>query len=91
MVQLTVMKLHPFRAARVGKGILRDRITAEVAKSPAGQRVLRECQATLDLPANCDEISRKLVLNRFADELGLYPHELEELLVRTSGKNPKTV
>ncbi len=80
------MKLHPFRASRPGKGILRDRITAEIAKSLAGQRVLRECQPALDLPASCDEISPKLVLNRFGDELDLYPHELEELVVRTSGK-----
>jgi hypothetical protein len=76
------MKLHPFRAAHVGRSILRDRMIAEIAKSPAGQRVIRECQAALDLPVNSDEISRKLVLNRFADELDLYPHELEELLAR---------
>lgn len=83
------MKLHPFRAAHVGRSILRDRMISEIVKSPTGQRVIRECQEALDLPVNSDEISRKLVLNRFADELDLYPHELEELLVRTMPKEPK--
>jgi hypothetical protein len=83
------MKLHPFRAAHVGRSILRDRMISEIVKSPTGQRVIRECQEALDLPVNSDEISRKLVLNRFADELDLYPHELEELLVRTTPKEPK--
>jgi hypothetical protein len=62
---------------------------SEIVKSPTGQRVIRECQEALDLPVNSDEISRKLVLNRFADELDLYPHELEELLVRVAPKEPK--
>ena len=78
------MRLHPFRAAQVGKHILRERMAAEIAKSPAGQRVLRECQEALDRPANADETSRKLVLSRYADELSLFVYELEELLARKS-------
>jgi hypothetical protein len=81
------MKLHPFRAKQVGKHILRERMVAEIAKSAEGQRVVRECQAALDLPVNCDPDSHKLVLKRFAMELDLFPHELEGLLVRrTPGK-----
>jgi hypothetical protein len=45
---------------------------------------VRECQEALDLPVNGDADSRKLVLARFAMELDLFPHELEELLVRTA-------
>jgi hypothetical protein len=74
------MKTHPCRFAQAGKDILRGRMVTEIAKSPAGQRVLRECQASLDLPVNSDELSRKLVLQRFAAELDLFPYELEELL-----------
>jgi hypothetical protein len=76
------MKLRPFRAKHVGKQILRDRMIAEVAKSPGGQRVIRECQAALNLPVNSDELSRRLVLDRFATEVDLYPYELEGLLAR---------
>lgn len=76
------MKLRPFRAAHVGKHILRERMVAKIAKSPAGQRVIRECQQALNLPVNSDELSRKLVLQRFAMELDLFPDELEELLAR---------
>src|SRR5712692_535487 len=72
------MKLHPFRAKQVGKHILRERMVAEIAKSPAGRRVIRECQEALDLPVKSDELSRKLVLERFAMEVDLYSRELEE-------------
>jgi len=32
------MKLRPFRFAQAGKHVLRERIVADAAKSPAGQR-----------------------------------------------------
>jgi hypothetical protein len=83
------MKVHPFRAAQVGKHILRERMVAEIAKSNAGMRVVRECQAALDLPVNSDPISRKLVLKRFSMELDLLPDELEGLLVRTGKATTK--
>jgi hypothetical protein len=41
-------------------------------------------QEALNLPVNSDPVSRKLVMTRFAMELDLFPHELEELLVRTA-------
>jgi hypothetical protein len=78
------MKVHPFRFAQAGRHVLRERIVSETAKSPAGQRVVRECQEALNLPVNSDPVSRKLVMTRFAMELDLFPHELEELLVRTA-------
>jgi hypothetical protein len=74
------VKLHPFRAAQVGKHILRERMVAKIAKSSEGQRVVRECQAALDLPVNSDQVSRRFVLKRFAMELDLFPNELEGLL-----------
>jgi hypothetical protein len=52
----------------------------EIFSSKNGQRVLRECKAALDSPVNSDEDSRELVLKRFALELDMYPHELEDLL-----------
>jgi hypothetical protein len=76
------LKLHPFRFKQAGKHVLRERMVAEVAKSPAGRRVVRECQDALNLPVNSDADSRKLVLARFSNELDLFPHELEELLTR---------
>jgi hypothetical protein len=60
---------------------------SEVFASNNGQRVIRECQETLNHPANCDEESRSLVLNRYADEVNLYPHELLELLERFDPKD----
>ena len=56
-------------------------MTAILASSN-GQRVLRECKAALDLPVNSDEESRRLVFARFADELDIFPSELEDLLKR---------
>ncbi len=53
---------------------------SEIFASSNGQRVLRECQTALDLPVNSDETSRQYVLTRYATELDIYPHELEELL-----------
>jgi hypothetical protein len=78
------MKVHPFRGAQAGKDILRDRIVADAEKSPAGKRVVRECQIALDNPANSDATSRKFVLQRFATELDLFTYELEELLRRAN-------
>lgn len=81
------MKAHPFRGAQVGKHILRERITAKIAASPAGVRVIRQCQAALDRPVNSDPTSQKLVLQRYAIELDLFPAELEELLRRKHPDN----
>jgi hypothetical protein len=53
---------------------------SEIFSSRNGQRVLSECKAALALPVNSDEESRELVLKRFAMELDIYPHELEDLL-----------
>jgi len=39
----------------------------------------------LDRPANADDYSRQLVLQRFATELDIYEHELEDLLMRLAG------
>ena len=61
----------------------------EIFTSANGQRVLRQCQETLDKPANVDEDSRRLVLQRFATELSIYEHELEDLLVRLAGADRK--
>lgn len=55
-------------------------MVAEVQKSANGQRVIRECQEALNLPVNSDPLSRKLVLARFANEVDLFPDELEMLL-----------
>jgi len=76
------MKTQPFRAAQVGKHILRERMIAAIEKSSNGHRVIRECQEALELPVNSDPVSRRLVLQRFALELDLFPHELEGLLPR---------
>lgn len=90
MVDLFYMKLHPFRFKHAGRRVLRDRIIAETAKSSSGQRVIRECLEALDLPVNSDPDSRKFVLARFAMEVDLFPHELDELLVRTALAARKT-
>ena len=76
------MKLHPTRNKHVGRDVLRGRMMTEIYASENGKRVLRECQETLDRPANCDEDSQNLVLDRFACELNIYPHELQDLLKR---------
>ena len=76
------MKIRPFRHKLAGKHILREQMVAKIAKSPAGMRVVRECQTALALPVNSDVISRRLVVGRYADELDLFPHEMEELLER---------
>jgi hypothetical protein len=76
------MKLHPTRFKQYTKDVLRGRMMTEVLASENGKRVLRECQEVLDRPANSDEQSRRLVLARFANELGIYASELEDLLKR---------
>jgi hypothetical protein len=76
------MKLHPIRFKQAGKRELRGRMMTEILASDKGKRILRECQEALDRPANTDETSRKLVLARFADELDIFPFELEDLLKR---------
>ena len=83
------MKTHPFRGAQVGRNILRDRIVSAAEKSPNGQRVVAKCQATLDRPPNQDWLSRRIVIARYADELDLFPHEMESLLSRAIPKPPK--
>lgn len=76
------MNIHPCRFAQAGKASLRGRICAAVFKSPYGQRVLRECQETLNKSANVDEYSQRLVIRRYAMELDLLPDELKDLLKR---------
>lgn len=76
------MKVHPCRFAQAGKHVLRERICAAIYKSSYGQRVLRECRETLDRPANADEHSRRLVIQRYAMELDILPDEIEDLLKR---------
>lgn len=82
----SAMKMNPTRFKGAGRNILRSRMLAEVFASGKGQRVIRECLEALNRPANSDEYSRSLVLNRFADEVNLYPHELLELLGRKPEK-----
>jgi hypothetical protein len=53
------------------------------------RRTLQECHETLDRPANADEDSRKLILQRYASELDIFTHELEDLLARLVGENAK--
>lgn len=76
------MKIRPFRHAGAGRHILRERILTQVSKSPAGIRVVKECQAALAVPVNVDDISRKLIFGRYAAELDIYPNEMEELVAR---------
>jgi hypothetical protein len=76
------MKIRPFRQKQAGKHILRERILADVSKSPAGIRVIKECQAALAVPVNADETSRKLIFGRYAAELDIFPYEMEELVAR---------
>jgi hypothetical protein len=78
------MQIRPTRFHLAGKGELRDRITAEIFKSESGRRVLSECLEALERPANSDEVSRRLVMGRYADELSITWYELQELLVRYS-------
>jgi hypothetical protein len=85
------MKTHPFRGAQAGKGILRDRILANTEKSLKGKRVVCECQEALAKPVNSDLESRKIVLNRFATELEIFPEEMEELLRRADPQNSPNV
>jgi hypothetical protein len=86
---LSDMKLHPTRFHLAGRNQLRGRMMTEVFASERGQRVLRQCQETLDRPANADDYSRGLVLQRFATELDIYEHELEDLLKRLAGADPE--
>jgi hypothetical protein len=86
---LANMKLHPTRNRFAGRSELRGRMMTEIFTSERGQRVLRECQETLDRPANADDYSQQLVLERFATELDIYEYELEDLLKRLAGAGPK--
>lgn len=61
----------------------------EIFTSENGQRVLRECQETLDKPVNSDEYSRRLVIQRYATELDIFEHELGDLLTRLADEEPK--
>jgi hypothetical protein len=83
------VKVRPTRFAQAGKNILRDRIVAEAEVSAKGRRIVKECLAALERPANQDSVSRRLVFSRYADELDLFPHELEDLLKRTA-RSPST-
>ena len=84
------MKLHPTRFHLAGRSELRGRMMTEIFTSERGQRVLRECQETLDRPANADEYSRRLVMQRFGTELDIFEHELEDLLKRLADEaDPK--
>jgi hypothetical protein len=85
------MKLHPTRNKLAGRSELRGRMMTEIFTSANGQRVLRECQETLDRPANTDEYSRRLVMQRFATELDIFEYELEDLLKRLADEEPKKV
>jgi len=86
---LAGMKLHPTRFHLAGRGELRGRMMKEIFTSERGQRVLSECQETLDRPANADDYSRQLVMQRFATELDIYEYELEDLLKRLAGADPE--
>jgi hypothetical protein len=83
------MKVHPTRNKLAGRSELRGRMMTDIFNSANGQRVLRECQETLDKPANADEHSRRLVMQRFATELDLFEYELVDLLKRLAGADPK--
>jgi hypothetical protein len=83
------MKLHPTRNKFAGRSELRGRMMKEIFTSERGQRVLSECQETLDRPANADDYSRQLVMQRFATELDIYEYELEDLLKRLAGADPE--
>lgn len=83
------MKLHPTRNKFAGRSELRGRMMKEIFTSERGQQVLRECQETLDRPANADDYSRQLVVQRFATELDIYEYELEDLLKRLGGADPQ--
>ena len=61
----------------------------EIFTSANGQRVLRECQETLDKPANGDEYSRRLVMQRYATELDIFEYELGDLLKRLADVEPE--
>jgi hypothetical protein len=61
----------------------------EIFTSANGQRVLRECQEALDKPANADEHSRRLVIQRYAAELDIFEYELADLLKRLADEEPK--
>jgi hypothetical protein len=61
----------------------------EIFTSANGQRVLRECQEALDKPANADEYSRRLVIQRYATELDIFEYELADLLKRLADEEPK--
>jgi hypothetical protein len=76
------MKPHPFRNPQAGRQELRGRMMTAILLSSNGQRVLRECKATLDLAVNSDAFSRKLVLTQYAGELDITLSELEDLLKR---------
>jgi hypothetical protein len=84
------MKLRPTRFHLAGRSELRGRMMTEVFTSANGQRVLRECQETLDRPANADEYSRQLVMQRFAIELDIFDYELADLLKRLADEEPKS-
>jgi hypothetical protein len=81
------MKVNPYRFAQAGKDALRGRMMTAILASENGKRALRECQETLDRPANSDEESRKLVLTRFAIELDIFTYELEDLLRRVEERH----
>lgn len=83
------MKLHPTRFHLAGRSELRGRMMTEIFTSANGQRVLRECQETLDRAANSDEYSHRLVIQRYATELDIFEHELEDLLKRLADEEPK--
>jgi hypothetical protein len=81
------MKPHPTRFHLAGRSELRGRMMTEIFTSANGQRVLRECQETLDKPANADEYSRRLVIQRYATELDIFEHELADLLKRLADED----
>lgn len=83
------MKLHPTRLKQYTRYELRGRKIAEIWSSENGRRVLRQCQEALGRPANADGPSRHLVLQRFAAELDIFDHELEDLLKRVAQEEPK--
>lgn len=83
------MKLRPTRFHLAGRSELRGRMMTEIFTSENGQRVLRECQETLDKPVNSDEYSRRLVIQRYATELDIFEHELGDLLTRLADEEPK--
>lgn len=80
------MKVHPTRFKQFTKDELRGRMMTEIFSSGNDQRVLRECQETLDHPANSDKQSRQMVLKRYATELDIFDYELEDLLMRLAAE-----